>query len=155
MTEPDLNQMRLQLSHTLGLYTKVTRLYQHIFREGRKVVDLCNFACCGRLQGQANQKFNCGWSLQYKSLPTMYLKGLQSHSQWMHQDLADRRCNMQAGTSPLTRVYRLHRQYASTQDSPISTNVPQAKLQGQRRLQRPTQRWEIQPQRQHGRNPAP
>ena len=49
----------------------------------------------------------------------------------MHQDLSDRGCNTEAGTSPLTRVYRLHRQYASTQDSPISTDAPQAKLQGQ------------------------
>ena len=32
---------------------------------------------------------------------------------------------MQTSTSPLTRVYRLHRQYTSTPDSPISTNTPQ------------------------------
>ena len=62
---------------------------------------------------------------------------------------------MQTSTSTLTRVYRLHRQYTSTPDSPIPTNMPQDKLQGERRSQRPTQRWEVQPQGWHGRSPAP
>ena len=31
---------------------------------------------CGRLQGQANQKLDCGWSLKYQSLPAMHIKGL-------------------------------------------------------------------------------
>ena len=61
---------------------------------------------------------------------------------------------MQTSTSTPTRVYRLYRQYTSTPDNPISTNAPQDKLQGQRRLQRPTQRWEIQPQGCHGRSAA-
>ena len=45
--------------------------------------------------------------------------------------------------------------HASTPDSPISTDVPQNKLQGQRGLQRPTQRQEVQPQGRHRRSPAP
>ena len=51
---------------------------------------------------------------------------------------------MQTSTRPLTRVYRLHRQYTNTSDNPISTSMPQDKFQGQRGPQRPTQRWEIQ-----------
>ena len=34
---------------------------------------------CWRLQGQTNQKFNCSWPLKLKSIPTVYLKRVQSH----------------------------------------------------------------------------
>ena len=73
----------------------------------------------------------------------------------MHQDLPDRGCNSQTSASPLTRVCRLHGQYPNTQNSPISMTASQTKLKGQSRLQRPTQRWQIQPQRQHGRSLTP
>ena len=62
---------------------------------------------------------------------------------------------MQTSTSSLTRVCRLHRQYTNTSDNPISTSTPQDKFQGQRELQRLTQRWGIQTQGQHERNPSP
>ena len=42
----------------------------------------------------------------------------------MYQNLPDRGCNTQTSTSPLTRVYRLHRQYINTQDSPIPNSKP-------------------------------
>ena len=65
--------------------------------------------------------------------------------------MSNRGCNLQTSTSPLTRVHRLHRQYTHTPNNWISTSMPQDKFQGQRRLQRPLQRQETQPQGQHGR----
>ena len=55
----------------------------------------------------------------------------------------------------MTRVYRLDRQYNSTPYNPIPTNAPLDKLQWERRSQKPTQRWEVQPQGPHGRNRVP
>ena len=73
----------------------------------------------------------------------------------MHQNMPNRGCNSQTSASPLTRVYRLHRQYTNTSDNPISTSMPQDKFQGQRWPQRPTQRRDIQLQGRHGRNLPP
>ena len=50
-------------------------------QEVRRMVELCNFVVCGRLQGQANQKFDCGWSLKHQSIPTVYIERLQSNTQ--------------------------------------------------------------------------
>ena len=57
---------------------------------------------------------------------------------------------MQASPSPTSRVFRLHRQYISTQNSPVSPAVRQVQLQGQRSLPG----WQVQPQRQSRRGPA-
>ena len=73
----------------------------------------------------------------------------------MHQNMPNRGCNSQTSASPMTRVYRLHRQYTNTSDNPIYTSTPQGKFQGQRGPQRPTQRWEIQLQGRHGRSLPP
>ena len=64
-----------------------------------------------QLQGQADQKFHCSGSQQHQSISTVYFEGLQSHSKWMHQDLPNRGCHMQTGSSPTSRVYRLYWQY--------------------------------------------
>ena len=55
-----------------------TLIYIHSRSEesGRSV----QFCMCGRLQGQANQKFYCDGSLKHKSISTMYFKGMQSQS---------------------------------------------------------------------------
>ena len=50
-------------------------------QEVRRMVDLCNFFVCGRLQGQASQKFDCGWSIQHQSVPTVYIERLQSDTE--------------------------------------------------------------------------
>ena len=96
---------------------------------------------CRRLQGQADQKFNCSWSLKYQSLPTMHIERLQSNIEWVYQNMPNRGCNSQTSTSPSTRVHRLHRQYTHTSHEWIPSSAPQDKPQGQRRLQRPLQRW--------------
>ena len=98
-------------------------------QEVRRVVDLCNFTC-GRLQGEANQKVNCGWSLKYKGISAVYFKRIQSQSKWVHQNLPNRGCHMQTVPSPSPRVYRLWGQYISSQTDPILSAAKQAKLQG-------------------------
>ena len=44
--------------------------------------------------------------------------------------MPNRGCNSQTSTSPLTRVYRLHRQYTNTSDNPISTSVHPGQISG-------------------------
>ena len=63
---------------TLNQGNKMLSTY---IQEVRRMVDLCNLCMCGRLQGQANQKLNCGWSLKHQSLPTMHIKGLQPNTE--------------------------------------------------------------------------
>ena len=63
---------------TLNQGNKMLSTY---IQEVRRVVDLCNFFVCGRLQGQANQKLNCGWSLKHQGLSTVYFKRLESNPQ--------------------------------------------------------------------------
>ena len=127
----------------LRALTQGNKTLSAYIQEVRRIADLCNFACVGDCKDRLIRNSIMAGLSSTKAYQQCISKGSSLTSKWMHQDLPDRRCNMQTSTSPSIRVCRLHRQYINTQNSAISTTVSQAKLQGQRRLQRPTQRWQI------------
>ena len=117
------------------------------------MVDLCNFLCVGDCKDRLIINSIVAGLSSTKAYQQCISKG---SSLTLNEciKICQTRCNMQTCTSPSTRVCRLHRQYTNTQNSSISTTVSQTKLQGQRRLQRPAQRWQIQPHKWHGRSLA-
>ena len=124
-------------------------------QEVRRVVDLCNFACVGDCKDRLIRNSIVAGLSSTKAYQQCISKG---SSLTLNECI--RICQTEDAThrqvqALLTRVYRLHRQYTSTPDNPISTDTPQDKFQGQRGLQRPTQRQEVQPQGWHGRSLAP
>ena len=63
----------------LRAFNQGNKTLSSYIQEVRRMVDLCNFVW-GRLQGQANQKFDCGWPIQHQSLPTVHIERLQSNT---------------------------------------------------------------------------
>ena len=157
-TEPNQNQMKLQpLTHlrTLNQSNKTLSTY---IQEVRRVVDLYNFACVGDCKDRLIRNSIVAGLSSTKAYQQCISKGSSPTL-----NACIRICQTEDATC--TDKYKLFdqslqtaqivHQYTSTPDNPISTSTPQVKFQGQRRLQRPTQSWEIQPQGWYVRNPCP
>ena len=104
---------------------------------------------CGRLQGQANQKLDCAGLSITKAPINRYLEGRSNLTLNDASEFAKQRMKTaEASSSP--------DQSTDCNDStPIhhllnSSSAPQAKLQGQGRIQRVLQRRKIQPEGRHG-----
>ena len=67
-------------SDEAAVFTQLRTLIQsNIHSRSEESGRSMQFQLCGRLQGQADQKFNCGRPQQYQSISAVYFKGVQSH----------------------------------------------------------------------------
>ena len=125
-------------------------------QELRRVVDLCNFACVGDCKDRLIRNSIVAGLSSTKSYQQCISKG---SSLTLNECI--RICQTEDATcrqvqAPPTRVYRLHRQYASTPDSPISTDMPPGQTSGaEGATEACSEAWEVWPQGWHGRSLAP
>ena len=102
-------------------------------QEVKRVVDLCNFTCVGDCKDRLIRNSIMAGFNSTKAYQQCISKGSSlTLSECMK--ICQTGCHMQTSTSTKSRIFRLHREYICTQNSPVSPAARQTKPWGQRSL---------------------